>query len=29
LQQGGELALGVPYAVMRDPDAYEIEIWYE
>jgi catechol 2,3-dioxygenase-like lactoylglutathione lyase family enzyme len=25
----GEFAPGVPYAYVRDPDGYEIEIWYE
>ena len=25
----GEFAPGVPYAFVRDPDGYEIEIWYE
>jgi catechol 2,3-dioxygenase-like lactoylglutathione lyase family enzyme len=25
----GEFAPGVPYAYIRDPDGYEIEIWYE
>jgi catechol 2,3-dioxygenase-like lactoylglutathione lyase family enzyme len=24
----GEFAAGVPYAFVRDPDGYEIEIWY-
>jgi catechol 2,3-dioxygenase-like lactoylglutathione lyase family enzyme len=25
----GEFAPGLPYAYVRDPDGYEIEIWYE
>ena len=25
----GEFAPGLPYAFARDPDGYEIEIWYE
>jgi catechol 2,3-dioxygenase-like lactoylglutathione lyase family enzyme len=25
----GEFAPGCPYAFVRDPDGYEIEIWYE
>ena len=25
----GEFAPGLPYAFVRDPDGYEIEIWYE
>jgi catechol 2,3-dioxygenase-like lactoylglutathione lyase family enzyme len=25
----GEFAPGCPYAYVRDPDGYEIEIWYE
>ena len=25
----GEFAAGMPYAFIRDPDGYEIEIWYE
>jgi catechol 2,3-dioxygenase-like lactoylglutathione lyase family enzyme len=25
----GEFAPGCPYACVRDPDGYEIEIWYE
>lgn len=25
----GEFAAGSPYAFVRDPDGYEIEIWYE
>jgi predicted enzyme related to lactoylglutathione lyase len=25
----GEFAPGCPYALVRDPDGYEIEIWYE
>jgi catechol 2,3-dioxygenase-like lactoylglutathione lyase family enzyme len=25
----GEFAAGVPYAFVRDPDGYEIEIWFE
>lgn len=25
----GEFAPGYPYAYVRDPDGYEIEIWYE
>jgi catechol 2,3-dioxygenase-like lactoylglutathione lyase family enzyme len=25
----GEFSPGVPYAFVRDPDGYEIEIWYE
>jgi catechol 2,3-dioxygenase-like lactoylglutathione lyase family enzyme len=25
----GEFAPGVPYVFLRDPDGYEIEIWYE
>jgi catechol 2,3-dioxygenase-like lactoylglutathione lyase family enzyme len=25
----GEFAPGLPYAYARDPDGYEIEIWYE
>jgi len=25
----GEFAAGLPYAFARDPDGYEIEIWYE
>lgn len=25
----GEFAPGVPYAYVRDPDGYEIEIWFE
>jgi len=25
----GEFAPGMPYAFVRDPDGYEIEIWYE
>jgi catechol 2,3-dioxygenase-like lactoylglutathione lyase family enzyme len=25
----GEFAPGFPYAFVRDPDGYEIEIWYE
>ena len=25
----GEFAAGLPYAFVRDPDGYEIEIWYE
>jgi catechol 2,3-dioxygenase-like lactoylglutathione lyase family enzyme len=25
----GEFAPGLPYAFIRDPDGYEIEIWYE
>ncbi len=25
----GEFAPGSPYAFVRDPDGYEIEIWYE
>jgi len=29
LSSRGEFAPGVPYAFVRDPDGYEIEIWYE
>jgi catechol 2,3-dioxygenase-like lactoylglutathione lyase family enzyme len=29
LTSRGEFAPGVPYAFVRDPDGYEIEIWYE
>ena len=25
----GEFAPGLPYAFVRDPDGYEIEIWFE
>jgi len=25
----GEFRRGFPYAFVRDPDGYEIEIWYE
>jgi catechol 2,3-dioxygenase-like lactoylglutathione lyase family enzyme len=25
----GEFGAGLPYAFVRDPDGYEIEIWYE
>jgi len=25
----GEFSPGLPYAYVRDPDGYEIEIWYE
>ncbi len=25
----GEFAAGLPYAFVRDPDGYEIEIWFE
>jgi catechol 2,3-dioxygenase-like lactoylglutathione lyase family enzyme len=25
----GEFGSGLPYAFVRDPDGYEIEIWYE
>ena len=25
----GEFAPGLPYAFVKDPDGYEIEIWYE
>jgi catechol 2,3-dioxygenase-like lactoylglutathione lyase family enzyme len=25
----GEFGPGLPYAFVRDPDGYEIEIWYE
>jgi catechol 2,3-dioxygenase-like lactoylglutathione lyase family enzyme len=25
----GEFASGLPYALVRDPDGYEIEIWFE
>jgi catechol 2,3-dioxygenase-like lactoylglutathione lyase family enzyme len=25
----GEFRAGLPYAFVRDPDGYEIEIWYE
>jgi len=25
----GEFAPGLPFAFVRDPDGYEIEIWYE
>lgn len=25
----GEFASGLPYAFVRDPDGYEIEIWFE
>ena len=25
----GEFRAGLPYALVRDPDGYEIEIWYE
>ena len=29
LSRRGEFAPGQPYAYVRDPDGYEIEIWYE
>ncbi len=29
LLRRGEFAPGSPYAYVRDPDGYEIEIWYE
>jgi catechol 2,3-dioxygenase-like lactoylglutathione lyase family enzyme len=29
LSSRGEFAPGVPYAFVRDPDGYEIEIWFE
>jgi catechol 2,3-dioxygenase-like lactoylglutathione lyase family enzyme len=29
LQSRGEFAPGLPYAFVRDPDGYEIEIWFE
>ena len=25
----GEFAPGLPYAFVKDPDGYEIEIWFE
>ena len=25
----GECAPGLPYAFVKDPDGYEIEIWFE
>jgi catechol 2,3-dioxygenase-like lactoylglutathione lyase family enzyme len=29
LSSRGEFQPGLPYAFVRDPDGYEIEIWYE
>jgi catechol 2,3-dioxygenase-like lactoylglutathione lyase family enzyme len=29
LTSRGEFAPGLPYAFVRDPDGYEIEIWFE
>jgi catechol 2,3-dioxygenase-like lactoylglutathione lyase family enzyme len=29
LQSRGEFAPGLPFAFVRDPDGYEIEIWFE
>ncbi len=29
LDRRGEFAPGAPYAYVRDPDGYEIEIWFE
>jgi catechol 2,3-dioxygenase-like lactoylglutathione lyase family enzyme len=29
LSSKGEFAKGLPYAFVRDPDGYEIEIWFE
>jgi catechol 2,3-dioxygenase-like lactoylglutathione lyase family enzyme len=29
LVERGEFAPGVPYAYVRDPDGYTVEIWYE
>lgn len=29
LVERGEFAPGVPYACVRDPDGYTVEVWYE
>jgi catechol 2,3-dioxygenase-like lactoylglutathione lyase family enzyme len=29
IESRGEFAPGLPYAFVRDPDGYEIEIWFE